>query len=31
VPPSMVMTPVGGLHQCLCTVSGADRLAGSMH
>src|SRR5215813_13013060 len=27
----MVMTLVGGLHQCLCMVSGADRLAGSMH
>jgi hypothetical protein len=29
VPSSMVMVPVGGLHQCLCTVSRADRLAGS--
>src|SRR5262249_39521742 len=26
---SMVMTPVAGLHQCLCAVSRADRLAGS--
>jgi hypothetical protein len=25
----MVMTPVGGLHQCLSTVSRADRLTGS--
>jgi hypothetical protein len=30
VPFSMVMAPVGeGLHQCLCTVSRADRLPGS--
>ena len=29
VPPSMVITPVGGLHQCLDTVSRADRLTGS--
>src|SRR6516162_2903391 len=26
---SMVMTPVAGLHQCLCAVGRADRLAGS--
>jgi hypothetical protein len=25
----MVMAPVGGLHQCLCTASRADRLPGS--
>jgi hypothetical protein len=29
VPSSMVITPVGGLHQCLRTVSRADRLPGS--
>ena len=30
MPFSMVMAPVGGgLHQCLCTVTRADRLPGS--